>query len=405
MGYMTHVIKGISWVGLFRFGTRGISFFRIAIIARILSPLQFGLFGIASLMLSMIEVITEIGINVILLQIKEKIDEYINTAWIISIIRGILIFFIIFISSFIMVQFFNAADAIYLIMLISLVPLIRGFINPAIIKFQKDLLFEKEFYYRTAIFFVESIVTITLVMLLQSPSALIWGLIAGAFFEVIISFYFIRPIPKIIFNYVIARHIISRGKWMNMTSIFSYFFQNGDNIAVGRIIGISALGIYEMAYKIAMLPITEISNVIVRVTFPVYLRIADDKARMRKAYFQSLLLAAVVSVPIGLIFIIFPQDIIKIILGQKWLVAAPVFQVLAIVGVIQAIMGDSGAIFLANKKQEYTTINTGISFLIMAIMIVPLTHAYGLIGAGLAVIVGAVATLPVTIYFLVKLLK
>lgn len=405
MGYTTHAIKGMSWVGAFRLSTRGLSFVRTAIIARILSPSQFGLFGIAALMLSMIEILTETGINIILVQSKEKIDEYIDTAWIVSILRGILISLVIFVSSFAVAGFFNAPDAVYLVMLVSVVPFIRGFINPAIVRFQKELQFKKEFYYRTAIFAIESVVTVLLVLSLQSPSALIWGLIAGALFEVIISFCFIRPLPKIVFDIQIAKHIVSRGKWVTMAGIFSYFFQNGDNIVVGRLLGTGALGMYDMAYKMAMLPITEISNVIVRVTFPVYVQIAEDTKRLRSAYLKTLFLVSIICIPLGFLFVFFSKEIVLLILGPKWLAAAPVFQVLAIVGVLQAIIGDAGAVFLAKKKQEYTTINTFVGLVVMAALMIPFTYSFGLIGAGLAVIVGALAMLPVSIYFLIKLLK
>lgn len=404
MGYARHAIRGMSWVGAFRLSTRAFSFIRTAIIARILSPSQFGLYGIAALLLSMIEILTETGINIILVQSKEKIEEYIDTAWIVSILRGIIISLVIFLSSFFVAQFFSAPEAVSLIMLVSVVPLIRGFINPAVAQFQKELQFDKEFYYKTSIFFIESIFTILLVVTLQSPIALIWGLIGGALFEVIISFLYIRPLPKIAFDFQVMKHIISRGKWVTMAGIFSYFFQNGDNIVVGRMLGTGALGIYEMAYKMAMLPITEISNVIVRVTFPVYVKIVDDKARMRKAYFKSLFFVTAFCVPIGLVFLLFSQELVHIILGPKWSAAAPVFQILAIVGVLLAILGDSGAVFLAHKKQEYTTINTFVGLFVMALLLIPFTNMFGLIGAGLAVIAGALAMIPVTLYLLAKLL-
>lgn len=405
MGYTRHAIKGVSWIAAFRIATRGMSFLRTAIIARILSPAQFGLFGIASLMLTMIEILTETGINIVLIQTEDGIEKYVNTAWIVSIVRGIVISSIIFFSSFFVGQFFKAPEAIPLLMLVSIVPLLRGFINPAVAKFQKELHFDQEFYYRTSIFLVESIITIVFVVLYQTPIAIIWGLIAGALFEVLISFLFVRPLPQFAFEYAVAKHIISRGKWVTMAGMFQYFFQNGDNIVVGRMLGTSALGIYDMAYKMATLPITEISNVIVRVTFPVYTKIADDKDRLRRAYVKTLLLVCCIAIPLGAIFIFFPKELVLLLLGPKWIEAVPVFQVLAVFGITQAIVGDSGAVFLAAKKQEYTTIITFVGIVVMAILIIPFTNIFGLIGAGLAVVVGSFAMVPVIAYFLYKIFR
>lgn len=405
MGYTLHALKGVSWVATFRIVTRGMSFIRTIIIARILSPSQFGIYGIAVLVLSMVEILTETGINIVLIQSKEKIEEYLDTAWVVSIFRGILIASVIFLSSFFIANFFHAPQAVPLLMLVSVVPLLRGFINPSIASFQKNLQFHKYFFYGTSQFFVESVVTIILIFIFKSPISLIWGLIAGAVYEVVISFLFVRPLPKFSFHKEKLHHIISRGKWVTLSGVFQYFFQNGDNIVVGRMLGTGALGIYEMAYKMATLPITEISNVIVKVTFPVYTKIADDKPRLRRAYLKTLLLVCLISFPLGIFFIFFSKELVLFILGPKWLSAVPVFQVLAIFGITQSIVGDTGAVFLAMKKQEYTTIITLVGIVVMAVLIIPFTYRFELIGAGLAVVVGSLAMIPVIVYFLIKLLK
>src|SRR3990170_4336273 len=97
-------------MGALRVLVRGLGFFRIAILARLLTPSQFGIFGIATLVLSFLEIATETGINIFLIQIKENVDDFINTAWIVSIIRGILISFIIIITSPLVVNIFNLSE-------------------------------------------------------------------------------------------------------------------------------------------------------------------------------------------------------------------------------------------------------------------------------------------------------
>ena len=98
MGYLKQTVINVSWAGILRASTRIITFIRIIVLARILTPSQFGVFGIASLVLSFLEILTETGINVFLIQEKKAIKYYINDAWLVSILRGILIsVFIIFI--------------------------------------------------------------------------------------------------------------------------------------------------------------------------------------------------------------------------------------------------------------------------------------------------------------------
>src|SRR3989304_3077104 len=97
-----------------------------------------------------------------------------------GITRGSIIALVILISAHFIASFFNAPNSLSLLLLISIVPLIRGFINPAIILFQKNLNFNKEFYFRSTILAVEVLVSVFLVYLLRSPTGLIFGMIASA---------------------------------------------------------------------------------------------------------------------------------------------------------------------------------------------------------------------------------
>ena len=405
MGYYKDTVRGVGWIGSLRIFTRIISFARTAIIARILSPEQFGLFGIASLALILIEILTETGINVFLVQEKEKIEKYISTAWIVSIVRGILIFLTLIILAPVIGNFYSSPNAVILLFIVSFVPLIRGFINPAVAIFQKELQFSKEFYYRSSIFFVESVVAVVLVLKTHAPEGLVWGLVAGALYEVIVSFIIIRPAPRFSFNFTLMKNVISRGKWVTFSGIFSYLFHNGDNIVIGKMKGVGALGIYDMAYRISMLPITEVADVVAKVTFPVYVKIAHDKKRLQKAFIKSLVVVSMLCLPIGAIFILFPKEIILILLGNKWLEAAQVLQVLAIFGVVRAISGVSSSVFFAVQKQEYTTVITLVSFATLAISIIPFVNMFGLIGAGLAAVLGSLTAVPFIIYYTIRVFK
>lgn len=405
MGYTKEAVKGISWLGALRLFTRTLSFLRIIIIARILSPAQFGVYGIAALVLSLVEILTETGINVFLVQNKENIGKYIGTAWVVSAFRGFLISSAIFASSFFVAAFFKSPEALALLMLVSLVPFIRGFINPSIARFQKDLQFQGEFYYRLGIFLVETVVSIVFVVITKNPISLIYALIAGAIFEVFVSFLIVRPVPIIEFNRKIFREIMSHGKWVTGAGIFGYLFQNADNVVVGKILGTSSLGIYDMAYSVSMLPLNEVSDIVARVTFPVYVKISDDKIRLRRAFIRTILLTTALVSPMLLLLLLFPKELILLFLGPNWIHASDVLRVLTIFAIISILGSPSGAVFYAVKKQKYLTVISIVSFAVMITFIFPLISQFGLIGAGISAMLGSLATLPVMTYYLIKILK
>jgi lipopolysaccharide exporter len=405
VGYFKDTLMGVSWMGLLRISTRGIAFFKIAILARILSPAQFGLFGIASLVLAFLEIVTDTGVNIFLIQEKGDTRKYLNTAWVISIFRGIFISLLILLLSPFIANFFNSPDALNLLRLTAAVPFIRGFINPSLINYQKNLQFNKEFNLRFVVFFIDALVAIIAAAITGNASSFIWGLIAGVILEVAISWVFIAPRPSFAFEFSRIKKVIHRGKWVTAYRVFDYAFREVDDIMVGRLMDTSALGIYQVGYKISSLPISEVSDVFGKVTFPVFTKIAHDKERLRKAFFKTFVVVTILTLPFGMIFYFYPDVIVRILLGEGWEGAIPVIKVLAVFGIIRGMSEPITAVFLAVRKQEYNTIVTLVSFTGLALTIVPLINAHGIIGAGISALVGSVVAWPFLIYFLFKALN
>ena len=404
MGYFKDTLKGVSWMGGLRATTRLFAFIKIAILARILSPSQFGLFGIALLILSLLETLTETGINIFLIQEKEELEKYNDTAWFVSIIRGALISSLIFIFAKLIVIFFRSPDAYSLLLLISLVPLLRGFINPAIVKYQKELKFNKEFLLKASIYTLDALVAILLALITRSASSLVWGMIAGVVFEIAISHLFIRPKPKLSLEKAKLNKVVNRGKWITMAGIFEYLFREGDDIVVGKLLNTTALGIYQVAYKISTLPITEVADTVIKVTLPVYVKISDEKARLRKAFTKTMLVVLAITLPIGLILYIFSREVVLLLLGPNWISAVSVLKILAGFGVIRALTITTHPLFLAVKKQNYLTATTLVGIFGLAITIFPLVGTYGIEGAGLSALIGSILAIPLYIYYTLHIL-
>ena len=405
MGYTKQALKGISWMSLFRVISRILSFLKIAILARVLTPSQFGVFGIASIVLAFLEILTETGINIILIQAKKDIKEYLSSAWVVSIIRGIFIFLIIILLSPFISSFFNTPDALGILLLISLVPLIKGFINPAEIQFRKELNFKYEFWFRAILFFVDAVVAVVFALITHSVYSLVIGLLAGALLEVMLSFVLIKPTPKLKLNSNYLKDILHKGKWITAYGIFNYLSENGDNIFVGKMLGSSSLGIYQMAYKLSILPISEVSDVVSQVVFPVYSKIEQDTKRLLKAYFKTMALTILGAVVIGGIIFLFPKEIVTIILGSQWLLAVPVLKVLSIYGIFRTLSGPSSALFLAKGKQNYVTLMNFIRFATIVITIYPFVLMFGMVGAGYSVLISVLIELPVIVFFIIRILR
>jgi O-antigen/teichoic acid export membrane protein len=405
MGYTRNTIKGISWMSGIRFVTRVLSFLKIAVLARVLSPTQFGLFGIASLLLSLLETLTETGINIVLIQSKADLNDYINAAWVVSILRGIIITIFIILLSPLIVLFFHTPDALGIILFISLVPFVRGFINPSEVKFQKDLNFHLQFWFQSGLFLIDAITAITIVLLTHSINSLVWGMLISALVEVILSLAFIKPRPRFAIEKGYFKEIFHKGIWVTGYTIFNYFAENLDNVVVGRLLGATSLGLYQMAYKISILPLTEVSDVVSSVAFPVYTKITGDGNRLQKAFFKTIILVFFGSAFLGMIIFFFPEQIIRILLGEKWLSIIPVLKVLIIYGVLRTLAGPVSALLLSLSKQKSVSIMVFVRFITLAIFIYPLVKSFGLVGAGYAQLISVIIELPIMSNFAFNFFK
>lgn len=404
MGYFKDTLKGIGWMGALQVFVVGTAVIKVAILARFLSPSQFGVYGIALLILGLLEVLTETGINVFLIQEKDDTDIYLNSAWVVSILRGFLITLLIFLSSPFIVFFFKTQGSLPLFWITALVAFVRGFINPMEISFQKNLQFFKFFLFKGGLYFVDASVAIILGILTKSEYSMIFGMLAAAFIEVILSFLIFKR-PKIELDWVKVKKVINRGKWITGAGLFGYLFQNIDNIVVGKLLGTNSLGLYQQAYRISTLPVSQVSEVFNKVTFPVYVQIQNDKNRLKNAFTKTFLVIAGLSLLFGFVLFLFSHQLILFFLGAKWISAEPVLKVLAVFGIFKAIINSSYSLFLSLKKQNVVMYSELFGIMGISLVIIPLSNKYGLIGVGYSVIFGVFASIPIILINLKKIFR
>lgn len=398
-------MSGFFWTSALSGSIRVLAFAKIAVLARLLLPSQFGEFAVVGMILAFLEIITETGINVFLIQEKDSLDKYLDTAWVVSILRGIVVCGLMVIASTPVAGFFHLPAVRPLIMLAGLIPFLRGFINPANIKFLKELTFAKDFWYRLSIVVVEIGLTAFLALSLKSAASLVWGLVGSAVFETAISWMFISPRPRPRLNYNQVKTVLGRGKWVTGFGLFDYVFSTIDNVVVGRLLGSSALGIYQNAYKLSLLPGTQVNDIYYKTTTPVYVKMRQERASLARAVTIGTSGLVAVQIIVGLTIYFLADPLVRLILGPNWLAAIPVVKILAILSVVRGTAFSFNSLFVALQKQKYVAIMSGVSMLVMVGLIVPSVRQAGLSGAAWAAVIAATLALPLTGYFAAKISK
>jgi O-antigen/teichoic acid export membrane protein len=387
-------VRGGLWVFSLRGVNKGLGIIRTIILARFLAPEDFGLFGIALLALSTLEVFSQTGFQEALIQKKGSVASYLDTAWTISVIRGLLLFIILFLAAPVIAEFFSASEAVLIIRIIALSTLLTGFRNIGILFLTKELDFKKKSFYEFSAAFVDLMVSIILVIMLRNVWALVWGGLAGNLVRLIMSFIIHPSRPRFKFEKEKAAELIRYGRWLFGSGILIFLVTQGDDIFVGKILGVTALGFYQMAYLLSNLPATEITHVISQVTFPAYAKLQDNLPRLKTAYTEVVQVTLLVSFPIaGAIFTLGP-DFTQIFLGNHWLPMVPALQVLVIAGLIRSTGSLTGPLFQALGRPDQGTKLQIAKLILLLIVIYPLTIRWGILGTALAVVINGILVNP-----------
>lgn len=381
------VVRSGFWVFALRITDRVFYLTRLIILARILSPHDFGLLGIAMLAMLTLENFSQTGFQAALIQKKENIENYLNSAWTIGILRGVVLFSILYFIAPYVAAFFNVPPAKSIIQVISLSILLQAFTNIGVVYFQKELEFNKQFIYQLSGTLVDFIVAVSAAFILRSVWALVFGLLAGNAARFIAS-YLIHPYrPHLSFNLGKAKELFGFGKWVLGSSILIFLITQGDDAFVGKLLGATMLGFYQMAYRISSMPATEITHVISQVTFPAYSKLQDNIPKLREAYLKVLQLTAFLSFPIAGLIFIFAPDFTTIFLGEKWMPMVPAMQVLCFFGVTRSISATMGPILYSMDRPKILTKFACIQLIMIAIIIYPLTIRWDIMGASLAILI------------------
>lgn len=399
------VVKSGVWVVSLRITERILYVARLVILARILAPSDFGLLGIAMLATMTLENFSKTGFEAAIIQKKENVKGYLNSAWTVGIIRGVLLFSILYFLAPYVAIFFESPQAKSIIRVLGFSFLIQAFTNIGIVYFKKELEFSKQFIYQLSGTLADFIVAVSAALLLRSVWALVFGLIAGNAVRLIAS-YIVHPYrPHLSLDLRKVKELFGFGKWVLGSSLLVFLITQGDDILVGKLLGVTMLGFYQMAYRISNTPATEITHVISQVTFPAFSKLRDNLPNLRDAFLKVLQLTAFLSFPIaGLIFVLAP-DFTRIFLGEKWMPMVPAMQILVLAGLTRSVAASSGFLFYAIGMPKKDTKLQVLRLIVLAICIYPFTVNWGITGASLAVLLSIFIACIGFSYIAIKITK
>ena len=397
------LISGV-WVFAMKVLNRGLQLVLFLVLGRLLGPAVLGLYGVAMIALAALSRFTEPGLSEALIQRREEdVDDLLHTAWGIEIVRGVFIAAILFVAAPFIGTFFDEPSATNVLRVMALSPLLLGIRNPGVIYFRKSLEFHKQFGYQVSGSVVQFAVGIGLGFYWRSIWALVVAYLAMDLTRTAVSYYAHGFRPRFELDLDVVRDLIGYGKWITGSTILYFFYDRGDDAVVGWLLASTALGWYQMAYRMANAPATEISGTLSNVLFPTFSRLQDDPVALREAFYRAFQITLFVAFPMSFGIVAVAPVFVRTFLGPDWIPMTTTLQLLAIFGLQMAIGPSLGSLWKAVGRPDFATKLSVVRVGLMAVLVVPATLAYGIEGtAAVLVFIGLVAILPIDAYLLVE---
>ncbi len=397
------VFSGAIWMVFLRLSVKGLGFINTIILARILTPSDFGIVAVVMAIYSFIDLIKRFGFDVVLIQKQDVERSDYDTAWTFKFIFGFLAALVFLILSPFIADYYDDQRLTTISICVSMMFFLNGITNIGVVNFIKDFNFKKEFKFRLWIKVLTIVVTIAVALCVKSYWALVVGMLSAALWEVVLSFRWSSYRPRISFRK--WKELYSFSGWLMTNNILQYFYNQFSGLIIAKMLSPAMVGIYKVTTEFSNLPSGELAASINKASYPGYAKVAQDVQELRNLYLKILSSIALIAIPISVLIALLAPYFVPLVLGDQWISGVPVMEVLSLSQILMCINSNAGYIYLAMGKPKLGTLLLFIRVCLLLGLIYWLIDLYGLIGAAYAYAITSVVMFPLTFFMLRKLIS
>ena len=330
------LVTGIAWTAVTKWMVQALSWASTLIVARLLSPDDFGLVAIAMVYLGFVQLVSEFGLTAAVITDRDLKSHQIAQFNSMSVLLGVAGLCVSLVVATPLADFFSAQEVRVIIFVASASFVVAGLQMVPNALLQKELRFKLLALIDVAKAVAQIICTLVLALLGFQYWALVLGNLLGIVVGTVLtlmnrSHSFAWPRPRQIHSALaFSWHVfVSRLSW--------YLVSNADFFVVGRVLGKTALGFYSLGWTLATIPVEKITAVVSRVTYPIFASIQTDRAALCRYLLTLTELLSLVIFPVAFGMALVAQDFVILLLGQKWEGAVAPLVILAVSTAVRGI--------------------------------------------------------------------
>lgn len=328
---------GALWSSFQKFGISGINFVSNIILARLLSPDDYGCIGMLSIFLAVSNALIYGGFVSALIQKKETKSIDYSTVFYWNLVVAFILYVLLFLFAPYISSFYSI-DQLRIVLRVQGTILITNSFSVV----QTTILRKRlEFNKLAKVNLTASSFSVVVAISLAYSGAGVWSLVAQqltmSIINCILLWYRTSWHPDFRFSVDSFKSLFSYGSFLLMNDLVNTVCDNLQGLLIGRRFNAATMGYYTQAKKLEEVPTQSISQVVTQVTFPIYAKIQDDTLRLKSAVRGTLSLMNFINFPLMILLIVIARPLFIILYSEKWLDSVPLFQVLCIAGLVNCL--------------------------------------------------------------------
>lgn len=395
--------RGAAWTLAATWGDRVFGILTVSVLARLLTPTDFGLIGMAVAAIAMVDAFTSFGFEWALVRQPNLEPKHLDTAWTLRVGIACGIFIVLMALAGPIAAYFQEPRLKAIVMILAAAKVVNSLENIGMVIFRREFRFEKEFALNMWTRLANILVTIPVAILTRSYWALVVGLVTSRVAGLIIT-YALHPYrPR--FSLAAGRELFNFSFWLQVTSVIQMLKDRSTDFVLGRIVGAHGVAVYLMSHQVADLATSELSAPINRAVYSGYAKLAGDPGQLRNAYLSVASVIWLVALPAVAGLACTAPQVIVLFLGPQWVDAVPVLQLLAIGGLASVMVANTHSVFLTMGKPMLNTILSAVTVAMLLPSVIVFAKMFGVVGAAAAYAATTWITLPIIFWMLHRLIR
>ncbi|MCW3001747.1 MAG: flippase family protein [Conexibacter sp.] len=344
------VFRGLAWKALSQIVGQGGRLAVAVVLARLLSPRDFGLAGMVLVFSSLVLVFSDMALGAALVQRKALSENDRATAFWTSVAAGVLFTLIGVAVAGPVAHFYGEPDVRLLLVVLSSTFLISSIATTHEALLVRDMQFRAVELRVMVGMLCGAAAGVTTAVMGGGPWAIIAQQIATALVTTALIVKRSPWRPSLHFSRAALRDLGSFSGFVLGHRLLYYVHRNADNLLIGRFVGAAGLGVYSLAYNVMLIPFSRIAGPVQQVMFPAFSRIQDQPERIAELWIRATRVVGAISIPALCGLVVVAPDFVPVVFGDRWRDAVPLIQTLAWVGLLQSLQTLNTEILQARNR-------------------------------------------------------